>query len=168
MWSNCLLRLEGDLSDQQLNTWIRPLQVIEENDQIKLLAPNRFVLDWVKQNFYDKIQSILVDLDTTRSIQLLIEIGSQSKPTNKIHTPSKNINPIGHKKIPSFEQNYLSPSALPGPIDHNINPIFTFENFVEGKSNQLARAASIQVAMNPGKAYNPLFFTVGLVWVKLI
>ncbi len=162
MWSNCLLRLEGELSDQQLNTWIRPLQVIEENDQIRLLAPNRFVLDWVKQNFYDKIQSILVDLDTTKSIQLLIEIGSQSKPTNNTHTPGKNINHAGNKKIPSFEQNYLSPSAVPGPVDHNINPAFTFENFVEGKSNQLARAASIQVAMNPGKAYNPLFFYGGV------
>ena len=52
MWSNCLQRLEQELSDQQLNTWIRPLQVIEENDQIKLLAPNRFVQDWVKQNFH--------------------------------------------------------------------------------------------------------------------
>jgi chromosomal replication initiator protein len=78
MWSNCLLRLEQELSDQQLNTWIRPLQVIEENNQIKLLAPNRFVLDWVKQNFQDKIQTILSDLDPQQATRLIIEIGSQN------------------------------------------------------------------------------------------
>jgi len=160
MWSNCLLRLEQELSDQQLNTWIRPLQVLEENDQIKLLAPNRFVLDWVKQNFYGKIQSILVDLDTTKSIRLLIEIGSQNKSINKA-PPGKENNADNNKK-PSFEQNYLSPSAVSEPVDHNISPVFTFENFVEGKSNQLARAASIQVANNPGEAYNPLFFYGGV------
>ena len=78
MWPNCLQRLEQELSDQQLNTWIRPLQIIEDDHQIKLLAPNRFVLDWVKQNFQDKIQNILSDLDTTQTIQLSIEIGSQA------------------------------------------------------------------------------------------
>ena len=72
MWSNCLQRLEQELTDQQLNTWIRPLQVVEENNQIKLLAPNRFVQDWVKQNFQDNIQSILVDLDPDQAIQLFI------------------------------------------------------------------------------------------------
>ncbi len=76
MWFNCLQRLEQELSDQQLNTWIRPLQIIEENNRIKLLAPNRFVQDWVKQNFQDKIQSILSDLDPQQATQLLIEIGS--------------------------------------------------------------------------------------------
>lgn len=155
MWSNCLLRLEQELSDQQLNTWIRPLQVIEENDEIKLLAPNRFVQDWVKQNFHEKIQSILLDLDAEQSIRLNIEIGSQNK------SPIKEPVAAEPPKTESFITNNR-PQANRSFVEHNLNPLFTFDNFVEGKSNQLAKAASIQVAENPGTAYNPLFFYGGV------
>jgi len=155
MWSNCLQRLEQELSDQQLNTWIRPLQIIEENNQIKLLAPNRFVQDWVKQNFEGKIQTILSDLDPHQATQLLIEIGSQSinndTPVQTNNTP----------RTESFTSNNKSQSRQP-PVENNLNPLFTFDNFVEGKSNQLAKAASMQVAENPGSAYNPLFFYGGV------
>jgi chromosomal replication initiator protein len=155
MWSNCLHRLEQELSDQQLNTWIRPLQVIEDNNQIKLLAPNRFVQDWVKQNFHEKIQAILLDLDAEKSIQLFIEIGSQQK------SPVKNTIPAESPKAQVFITNN-KPNANNSFVENNLNPLFTFDNFVEGKSNQLAKAASIQVAENPGKAYNPLFFYGGV------
>ncbi|HFB66823.1 MAG TPA: chromosomal replication initiator protein DnaA [Aeromonadales bacterium] len=157
MWSNCLQRLEQELSDQQLNTWIRPLQVIEENDQIKLLAPNRFVQDWVKQNFHEKIQSILFDLDADQSIQLNIEIGSQNKVAIKNSPPVEAEAP----KTAVFITNN-KPQANHSFVEHNLNPSFTFDNFVEGKSNQLAKAASMQVAENPGSAYNPLFFYGGV------
>jgi len=157
MWSNCLQRLEQELSDQQLNTWIRPLQVIEENDQIKLLAPNRFVQDWVKQNFHEKIQSILFDLDASQSIQLNIEIGSQNKIAIKNTVPAK----TETSKTAVFITNN-KPQANNSFVEHNLNPLFTFDNFVEGKSNQLAKAASVQVADNPGTAYNPLFFYGGV------
>lgn len=158
MWSNCLQRLEQELTDQQLNTWIRPLQVIEENNQIKLLAPNRFVQDWVKQNFQENIQSILVDLDPEQAIQLFVEIGSQHKPNNNIAAVAV---PVAAPAAELFSPNISkkSPQSL---VEHNINPQFTFDNFVEGKSNQLAKAASIQVAENPGSAYNPLFFYGGV------
>ena len=155
MWSNCLQRLEQELSDQQLNTWIRPLQVVEDNNQIRLLAPNRFVQDWVKKNFHDKIQSILLDLDTEQSIQLNIEIGSQNK------APVKSAAPIEPPKFESFLTNNTVQTQRTF-VEHNINPLFTFDNFVEGKSNQLAKAASIQVSENPGSAYNPLFFYGGV------
>ena len=155
MWSNCLQRLEQELSDQQLNTWIRPLQVVEDNNQIRLLAPNRFVQDWVKKNFHEKIQSILLDLDTEQSIQLNIEIGSQNK------TPVKSAVPIEPPKVEAFLTNNTA-QAQRTFVEHNINPLFTFDNFVEGKSNQLAKAASIQVSENPGSAYNPLFFYGGV------
>jgi len=155
MWSNCLLRLEQELSDQQLNTWIRPLQVIEENNQIKLLAPNRFVQDWVKQNFHEKIQSILLDLDAEQSIQLNIEIGSQNIGAIKEPVVAEPV------KTEAFITNN-KPQANRSFVEHNLNPLFTFDNFVEGKSNQLAKAASIQVAENPGSAYNPLFFYGGV------
>ena len=156
MWPNCLQRLEQELSDQQLNTWIRPLQIIEDDHQIKLLAPNRFVLDWVKQNFQDKIQNILSDLDTTQTIQLSIEIGSQAKPADKTAPPEPSA---------ASNESFITSSKPKAPqsfVEHNLNPLFTFDNFVEGKSNQLARAASLQVAENPGGAYNPLFFYGGV------
>ncbi len=158
MWSNCLQRLEQELSDQQLNTWIRPLQVIEDNDQIKLLAPNRFVQDWVKQNFHEKIQSILFDLDADQTIQLNIEIGSQNKVAIKNSAPAEEVEP---PKTAVFITNN-KPRANHSFVEHNLNPLFTFDNFVEGKSNQLAKAASVQVAENPGSAYNPLFFYGGV------
>ena len=155
MWSNCLQRLEQELSDQQLNTWIRPLQIVEDNNQIKLLAPNRFVQDWVKQNFQEKIQTILSDLDPEQAIRLFIEIGSQNKPGNKSTTTNT------APKTESFIVN-TAPKTNNSFVEHNINPLFTFDNFVEGKSNQLAKAASMQVAENPGSAYNPLFFYGGV------
>lgn len=157
MWPNCLRRLEQELTDQQLNTWIRPLQIVEENNQIKLLAPNRFVQDWVKQNFQEKIQTILSDIDPEQITQLFIEIGSQNKNIDKPATASP-ANPV---KTESFFTNN-KPQANKSLVEHNINPLFTFDNFVEGKSNQLAKAASMQVAENPGSAYNPLFFYGGV------
>ena len=157
MWSNCLLRLEQELSDQQLNTWIRPLQVIEENNQIKLLAPNRFVLDWVKQNFQDKIQTILSELDPQQATRLIIEIGSQNKNNDK---PVAVSNAQKTESLSFITNN--KPKVNNSFVEHNLNPLFTFDNFVEGKSNQLAKAASMQVAENPGSAYNPLFFYGGV------
>ncbi|MBE9560035.1 MAG: chromosomal replication initiator protein DnaA [Proteobacteria bacterium] len=155
MWSNCLQRLEQELSNQQLNTWVRPLQVIEENNQIKLLAPNRFVQDWVKNNFQEKIQSILAELDPLQSVSLSIEIGSQNKPSTK---------PVTQAPVQKTESFTDSIQAKPSKshVENNLNPLFTFDNYVEGKSNQLAKAASQQVAENPGSAYNPLFFYGGV------
>lgn len=155
MWFNCLQRLEQELSDQQLNTWIRPLQIIEENNQIKLLAPNRFVQDWVKQNFQEKIQAILAELDPEQKTSLFVEIGSQNKAKDKSATKTSS------PETESFIKNKNSQTAK-SHVEHNLNPLFTFDNFVEGKSNQLAKAASLQVAENPGKAYNPLFFYGGV------
>ncbi len=159
MWSNCLQRLEQELSDQQLNTWIRPLQVIENNNQIKLLAPNRFVLDWVKKNFQGKIQNILSDLDPQQTTKLFIEIGSQNIHSDK-PVAGSNINANTPKTASFITSN--KPKANNTFVEHNLNPLFTFDNFVEGKSNQLAKAASMQVAENPGSAYNPLFFYGGV------
>ena len=78
LWTNCLQRLEQELSDQQLNTWIRPLQVREDPNQLTLLAPNRFVLDWVKQNYLDRI--IEVAADSGAATEILVEVGSRAAP----------------------------------------------------------------------------------------
>ena len=153
-WPNCLQRLEQKLSDQQLNTWIRPLQIKEDDNTITLLAPNRFVLDWVKQNFQKQIQAILQEIGAN-DVVLNIEIGSQSKPANSTVTK------VTAAKPHVFETRKPAES-LQRPIEHNLNPTFTFDSFVEGKSNQLAKAASLQVAENPGQAYNPLFMYGGV------
>ncbi|MCK5354230.1 MAG: ATP-binding protein, partial [Methyloprofundus sp.] len=137
MWNNCLSKLENELPSQEFNTWIRPLQAIENNNQIKLLAPNQFVLDWVKEHFLNQIETTINDF-SNGEILLVLAIGSKTTTTSTLNT-TKLV-----KK--SDKSKYIS----------NLNPMFTFENFVVGKSNQLAKAASIQVAEHLGSAYNPL------------
>ena len=155
LWPNCLQRLEQVLSDQQLNTWIRPLQVREDHQHITLFAPNRFVLDWVKKNFQQQISDILSEICAHDNIRLSLEVGSQDKPSD-----SPDIPPPEPSK--AFNLNSSRVHAPDTKIEHNLNAAFTFDSFVEGKSNQLARAASIQAAENPGKAYNPLFLYGGV------
>ena len=155
-WPNCLQQLEQKLSDQQLNTWIRPLQIKEDGNTITLLAPNRFVLDWVRQNFQAQIQAILLEIGAA-DVFLNIEIGSQAKPGKIASTPLA----ANTTKPPVFETR-KSANSHQHPVEHNLNPAFTFDSFVEGKSNQLAKAASLQVAENPGQAYNPLFMYGGV------
>jgi chromosomal replication initiator protein len=156
LWTSCLHRLEQELSDQQLNTWIRPLQVKEDGSQLTLLAPNRFVLDWVRQNFQEHILAILRDVSRIDSVALLLEIGSQSKPSPISLQPASPV-----LTVAKFEQAFKANNENER-LEHNLNPAFTFDNFVEGKSNQLAKAASMQVADNPGDAYNPLFLYGGV------
>jgi chromosomal replication initiator protein len=154
LWSLCLKKLEGELSEQQLNTWIRPLQAHVDNGTLRLLAPNRFVLDWVKENFFERIHQVVVQLQSLEASNVVIEIGSHSAP-------------IMQQAAEAVQKSSLTaPSIISEPqlpkVSHNLNPNFTFDNFVEGKSNQLARAASMQVATNLGGAYNPLFIYGGV------
>ncbi len=136
IWDNCLSKLENEISNTDFSTWIRPLQAIESEGQIKLLAPNRFVLDWVKQHYFAKIEASVHEF-SNGTLTLILEIGSK-------------------KSTPPAVLNSAKPSEPKKSIPNFLNKAFTFDNFVEGKSNQLARAASIQVSENSGKAYNPL------------
>jgi len=157
LWTNCLQHLEQELSDQQLNTWIRPLQVREDDNQLTLLAPNRFVLDWVREHFLERILGILREITRVESVGLSLEIGSHSKPL-----PARIQAAAQPQPTAVFDQLSRDASETERVMDHNLNPAFTFGNFVEGKSNQLAKAASMQVADNPGDAYNPLFLYGGV------
>ena len=149
LWQRCAERLELELPAQQYNTWIRPLQVVEEAQQLKLLAPNRFVLDWVKNHYLETIQQLATSLSDGMSPTVLIEIGSKKRTPA---VPTRNQDPV-----------LISPATeRHTPVDSNLNPTFVFDTFVEGKSNQLARAASMQISENPGKAYNPLFIYGGV------
>jgi chromosomal replication initiator protein len=156
-WKRCLERLEGELSPQQFNTWIRPLHAIESDNAVRLLAPNRFVLDWISERYLTRIEELLSGEKIEEPISLKLEIGSRS--SNKTETKQRETNKT--QDIDSFAD---KPKPQTKPVKHssNLNSYFTFNNFVEGKSNQLARAASMQVSENPGNAYNPLFIYGGV------
>lgn len=148
VWQSCLEQLEGELSPQQFNTWIRPLQAVEDQDSIRLLAPNRFVRDWISEQYLQRIEQLLRALSADREWGLTLEVGSQTHP----RTP-----PPASRPGPDGQTNRASRG-----YPNNLNPLFLFDTFVEGKSNQLARAASVQTAENPGVAYNPLFIYGGV------
>ncbi len=142
VWALCVERLEGELPPQQFNTWIRPLQVVERKGSIRLLAPNRFVLDWVNKQYAARIEELLGGFFTNNDWRFSVEVGSQPLPQPAVQEQGQ----------ARSQQRY----------SNNLNPAFSFDNFVEGKSNQLARAASMQTAKNPGDAYNPLFLYGGV------
>ena len=160
VWQRCLDRLEDELSSQQFNTWIRPLQVMEDNNQLRLLAPNRFVLDWVNTRLLERIEAILQEVgDASTRHDVVLEIGGTSP---KLDRPVRNERAAG--SAGPIRSNTNSNRQRNGNVSHNsgLNLNATFENFVEGKSNQLARAASYQIGENPGGAYNPLFIYGGV------
>jgi len=156
LWSRCQEQLAANIPEQQLNTWIRPLQAIEDKEQLRLLAPNRFVQDWVKQNYLKQIQPLAQNLANNTSLTVIIEVGTAAK--SKISVPPSNIATDSMRvKKPTAVTPELSEQ-----FEHNLNRTFTFDTYVSGKSNQLARAAAIQVAENPGSSYNPLFIYGGV------
>ncbi len=148
LWKSCVHKLESELSEQQLNTWIRPLHAIEENGGLTLLAPNRFVLDWVQDNFLARIDE-LIAANNKCERPVCLEIGSNKHPA----TTTKQAEKI---------QVVSSAASKLQNFSHNLNPNFTFDTFVEGKSNQLPKAAALQVANHPGAAYNPLLIYGGV------
>lgn len=149
IWKNCLQRLELETPAEQFNTWLRPLQARLENQQLVIMAPNRFVLDWVRERFQSKIEDIITQIAPQDNLSVSMTVGSliQDKQPPAPNTPSLN------------GQSQPTPKK---PSASNLNRMFTFETFVEGKSNQLAKAASVQIGENPGSAYNPLFIYGGV------
>ncbi len=144
VWNHCVRQLRSDLSEQQFNTWIRPVQAVEATNSLRLLAPNSFVVDWISSNCLDQIREIAGQTDA--SYKVVVEVGSRDQqPAPSI----VNGNLVASKK----------PEAFYGG---RLNRKHCFDNFVEGKSNQIARAAAVQVAENPGGAYNPLFIYGGV------
>ncbi|MGB1340500.1 MAG: DnaA N-terminal domain-containing protein, partial [Cycloclasticus pugetii] len=132
LWKQCLQRLEEEIPPQQINTWVRPLQAQTNNDELLLFAPNKFVLDWVSDNYIENITNIINKL-TENKIKLHLKIGS-----SKVQPSPATVS----KKTTTKANN--TPS-----VSHNLNSAFTFDSFVMGKSNELAKAAAIQVSENP-------------------
>ena len=185
LWQQCVDLLRDELPTQQFNTWIRPLQVESEGDELRVYAPNRFVLDWVNEKYLSRLLELLTERADGMTPALSLLIGSKrtapaalpsaaaarqqaaapavtiadatsatpmeqaattvSEPEPEVARPARNVQVEGGLKHTSY-----------------LNRTFTFENFVEGKSNQLARAAAWQVADNPKHGYNPLFLYGGV------
>jgi len=190
-WEQCLDYLQDELPTQQFNTWIRPLQATPEDgadtqQTLRLLAPNRFVQDWVSQKFLVRIRELYSEI-SGRHYHVVVESGASGQapgftqsrtvaaPNNatdhSVQVVSEELAPalIARKPRPAIKPPTADNAGIPaveGGLRHegNLNSTFTFESFVEGKSNQLAHAAAQQVAENPGGSYNPLFIygAVGL------
>ncbi|HUX73363.1 MAG TPA: chromosomal replication initiator protein DnaA [Steroidobacteraceae bacterium] len=156
LWNRCLRVLESELPEQQFNTWVRPLQSIEGDGELRLLAPNRYVIDWLGENSLPRIRELIRAFAEGPAPLLVLDVGTRAGAA-KAGAATAATGDISHGK----------PQGKPGRaaalvLGSRINSDFTFDSFVEGKSNQLAKAAAIQVAGNPGKAYNPLFIYGGV------
>ncbi len=158
LWQHCLDRLGNEIPNQQFNTWIRPLHCVQEAQRLRLMAPNAFVLDWVKKHYLERLQSYVCDLGQGEAdMAISLEIGSAPRTLEAVGRPS-----TGPSQRSGSPPDATQPEPIRISLKARTNPDFTFDSFVEGKSNQLARAAGMQIGDNPGRVYNPLFIYGGV------
>ena len=145
LWPSLAAELRKELPAQQYDTWIKPLRAERQDDQLLLVAPNHHVLKWVRTNLLSKLES---RVERAAGGRLSVNLVLDERPAEaEIVVPE--VVPVA------------TPAERASREEHRLNPGFTFTNFVNGKANQIARAAAIQVAENPGTAYNPLFIYGG-------
>ena len=185
VWSQCQMRLQSELPEQQYNTWIRPLKINylqdgqngegqgytapNDEDIVQLVAPNRFVEEWVKNKFLRRIEELFHQLSGS---DIVLGITANSTPTPQFESKNPVINDNNRVEVSAPVLDDIKPTVNKAPpivrsaaetsLKTNLNSDFTFDSFVEGKSNQLAFAAARQVAENPGGSYNPLFIYGGV------
>lgn len=152
LWRRCLERLEGEFGAEDIHTYLKPLQPAEGDDGLRLLAPNAYTLERIEQDFLPRIRAILAHL-AGRSVPVRLEVGT----LNARRATPRAAAPRNGSAAPATVE--AAPVAV--EFDGNLDPNYTFDSFVEGKSNQLGKAAAIQVATNPGRAYNPLLLYGG-------
>lgn len=176
VWLQCQDQLRAELPLQQFNTWIRPLRVGKENfstQHLNLIAPNRFVEDWVRSKFLSRIEQLVCTLDNRlQSVGLSAAAVGHLEPVDfelqDVEQQHPQLAPQVTQGLPVAASPRISrptqstKSAAETSLQSNLNSTFTFESFVEGKSNQLAFAAAQQVTQNPGGSYNPLFIYGGV------
>jgi chromosomal replication initiator protein len=186
-WQKCVERLQSELPSQQFNTWIKPIRVSGRGNTLHLLAPNRFVQDWVREHFLSRIEELVSELHPGAESAVSIEIADPAR-IQSFEAAPENVAPqlavgagSGAERAPLVEPvqtgrggrtpNKQATTTTTTDIQSNsrrlsyrgeLNKNYTFANFIQGKSNQLARAAATQVATNPGGAYNPLFIYGGV------
>ncbi|SHL89438.1 chromosomal replication initiator protein DnaA [Rhodanobacter sp. OK091] len=153
LWRRCLERLEGDLSAEDLHTWLMPLQARDDADGLQLFAPNSYTLDTVRERYLPRIEAVLLLL-IGKPWPVRLEVGSNSTRANSTRAAA-----TAKPAAAAPKATAAAPTAA--VFHHNLDPHYTFETFVEGKSNQLGKAAAMQVATNPGRAYNPLLLYGG-------
>lgn len=154
LWLACLEQIAKEISEQQFNTFVKPLHAKMEGNALLLLAPNHFVKDWIKDRFLPRIEALVREKNASHEkmdVRLYVGSHEASEPLPAAKTPLE-------KEVQKSKSIELSPSYH----RTQLNPDCTFENFVVGKSNQLAKAACSQVAENPGKSYNPLLLYGGV------
>jgi chromosomal replication initiator protein len=168
-WQTCSAQLELELTPQQFSAWIKPLIPLDyEAGKLRVAAPNRFKLDWVKSQFASRITALACQYwEAPTEVQFVLDPRLSAPKKAATVTPVPDANggvPTGNSRmadpVPSVPE--LPASAAPRREQSRINTDLTFDSFVTGKANQLARAAAIQVANNPGVSYNPLFFYGGV------
>ncbi|WP_404392429.1 chromosomal replication initiator protein DnaA [Pseudoalteromonas phenolica] len=167
VWQSCLYVLQDELPSQQFSMWVRPLQAESTDDTLTIYAPNRFVLDWVREKYLNRINELLVEICGDEAPELRFDVGTPAaaqvntaaEQTNNVSPQATNNGQVQVTAQPVAEQK-VEPAPKSG-YKSNIKENYTFDNFVEGKSNQLAKAAATQVADNPGNAFNPVFIYGG-------
>ncbi|BCM23742.1 chromosomal replication initiator protein DnaA [Methyloradius palustris] len=181
-WPACLVRFEQELSTQQFNTWIKPLRCEAVNGSVRLLAPNRFVQQWVKDRFMQRIQTFAeeillrpVDIDLILIDKVKEEKVDKVKSKTSAESSDNGLNEL--ENLESLVKNSLAKTekivepaskkttkkTSTSTVESNgLNSAFNFDNYVTGRANQLARAAAVQIANNPGTDYNPLFIYGGV------
>ena len=153
-WSHCLGHFQAKLNAQQVNTWIKPLTVSVTDGEVRISAPNRFVAQWVKDKFLPEIEALaLTHFGRPTEVALMVEAKPKTAKSGNDILPLANTKPEA-ATVASPDKPVLNESRL--------NPNFNFDSFVRGKANDLARAAALQVAENPGSGYNPLFVYGGV------
>ncbi|ATC92855.1 chromosomal replication initiator protein DnaA [Pseudoalteromonas tunicata] len=162
VWQSCLYVLQDELPSQQFSMWVRPLQAESTEDTLTIYAPNRFVLDWVREKYLNRINELLVEICGNETPTLRFDVGSKpvlNKPAPAVVSEAQN--PPANKTRAEVSSPQQVEPALKNAHKSNIKETYTFDSFVEGKSNQLAKAAASQVADNPGTAFNPVFIYGG-------
>ena len=154
IWQQCLAQLEVELGQQQFETYIRPLQANFDAGQLTLKAPNVYVEKHVRQSYLERISEFLDSVEDIAPVEL-----SVGEFVNTSTDGGDKEQPLTDQREPkSAKKNTQRHSTE----SHNLNREFTFDTFVEGKSNELARAAATQVADNAGRTYNPLLLYGGV------
>ena len=152
LWDKCLSKLEDEMEERDFHTWVRPLRANDSDASLVLYAPNRFIKDWLSDNLLDQLKSTVQHF-AGESASVIISLDAPEQAKSPKPSPS-----LTDNAAPDDE-----PSPKSSPFGTNVlNTTFTFENHIEGKSNQIARAATKQVSENPGSAYNPLFIYGGV------
>ncbi|MDO9243693.1 MAG: DnaA/Hda family protein, partial [Rhodocyclaceae bacterium] len=173
-WTDCLTRFESELPAQQFNAWIKSLRMETAPDagdgaelRLRLIAPNGFILKWVRDRYLDRVETLSRQFyKEPVTIDLVLDDTVAQSSGTSGNTLTNNL-PTGVDSemaaaLPAALPAVVHPEDSPGYEKTRLNPEFTFDTLVTGRSNDLARAAAQQVAINPGASYNPLFIYGGV------